>query len=305
MIKFVIYHAHIPKLGGIESAIYNLVKLLDPNKYKVTLCYVDNQTDKSLFKYAEYCDIKRIRPFEEIRCDVCLIASNFPLPYQIKAKKCLQWVHADYEQYKIDLVRNKGVVNYVAVSNHIAKIANKLFGIEPVVIYNIIDPDFKLSSKKGLKFVTNSRISPEKGFERMKLMAQGMQDLGIEYQWRVYGDNVVAPDYYRNVVKSFQKTNVQFLGFRDDIREGLEWADYLVQLSDFEGCPYSVLEALKVKVPCILTEFPSAYELIKEGENGYIVPFDMNYDFTKFKEVPKNVKLLTKGEIKQWENLLD
>lgn len=97
------------------------------------------------------------------------------------------------------------------------------------------------------------------------------------------------------------------MGLEMDIRPYIASATYLVQLSDSEAWSYSILEALTQNVPVIVTEFPSAEEMgIIDGQNGYIVPFDMNFDVTRLKNVPNFRYFYDNGAIeKAWRRIFD
>lgn len=313
MKHLIIYHNYIPKVGGIETAIYNLAKVLR-DTYKVTICFQSAEANQSLIKYSEVADIKRLTdPFERIECDVCLIASNHVKPKQIVAKRYLQWIHSDYRKYNLNLVEQQAGVEryvdqYIAVSAHAGKVAKDLFKINPVVIQNVLDPEFKLPEHENiLHLVTNSRISPEKGFKRMVTLAEGFKEAGIRFEWLVFGDNTHRPQEMKQTIESFRHIpEVIFAGYKEDIRGGLAQADYLVQLSDFEGCPYSVLEALSVGVPCILTKFDSAGELVQDGVNGYLVPLNMKgIDYKRIaNHIPKDFTFSQDGLKEKWMEII-
>lgn len=65
---------------------------------------------------------------------------------------------------------------------------------------------------------------------------------------------------------------VKFLGMRDDIPTLLSSADIFLFPSRFEGMPNSVLEAMGYGLPVIATDVQGVSELIRNGENGIIVP---------------------------------
>jgi len=188
-----IYHEWIPRVGGIESAVYNLAKVLSKD-YKVYIVYKGCEDPMSLFRYSDVADVVQVES-REISTDFCLVASNHQIHANLKAKKYLQWIHSDYAKYKIGRLKNgERISQYVAVSEHSAKVAKKLYGVEPVVIQNILDPDFPVRKNDGfLRLVTNSRISYEKGFDLKTLravkFAKGLQDAGIKFEWIIYGDN--------------------------------------------------------------------------------------------------------------------
>ena len=58
--EIVIYHEYLPKVGGIETVIYNLAKVIDKNGYKIVFTFKGVNEQKSLFKYAEVCDIAKL-----------------------------------------------------------------------------------------------------------------------------------------------------------------------------------------------------------------------------------------------------
>jgi len=287
--KFLIYHNYIPKVGGIESVVYNLSSQLNKKGIQVTIACRSFQSIESLFKYSEVADVVVLTGKEKLNADVCLIASNHLKPAEVTAKKYLQWVHSDYSKYNLLLQKNPEVTTYIAVSKHCAEVFKKLYNIDCEVIYNLLPDDFGLEQNKGLKLLTNARISPEKGFIRMAVFVKGLEDAKVDYTWTICGDNTFDPQFEAQVKKQFENNhNIRFVGFQNDVVPYIKECDYHVMLSDFEGCPLSVLEALKLNKPCICTDWGGITELIKDGENGYIVPMNLHgVDYKKFLKIPE------------------
>ncbi len=305
MKDFVIYHNYIPKVGGIESAVYNLASGLNKKGYNVTIVYTSAESYESLFHYAKVADVVRVDT-REIYCDVCLIASNHLIPDNIKADRYLQWVHSDYDKYNLKLT-NKGKVEYVAVSKHCSEVIKKREKIECKVIYNLIDQDFGNDKRKILRLVTNSRVSPEKGFERAFKLANSLKESNIRFSWVIYGDNSHYPKEYWGWIDKFRPIEeVQWVGYKSDVSIGLTNADYLVQLSDFEGCPLSILEALKMEVPCLVTNWGGVKELITDGVNGYILPMNMkDIDVDKIVDKIPKFKYKPLSNVDSWIKLIE
>jgi glycosyltransferase involved in cell wall biosynthesis len=65
---------------------------------------------------------------------------------------------------------------------------------------------------------------------------------------------------------------VRFLGFRLDVPDLLEAADFFVLPSLAEGLPLSVLEAMSHRLPVIATPVDGIPEVVVEGETGLLVP---------------------------------
>ena len=89
-----------------------------------------------------------------------------------------------------------------------------------------------------------------------------------------------------------------------DICDYVADSDYLVQLSDSEAYCYSVVEALTVGTPVIVTPCPVLEEIgVKEGVNGFYVPFDM--DDIPVKEIyESHLKFDYKAPADNWKDIL-
>jgi len=67
---------------------------------------------------------------------------------------------------------------------------------------------------------------------------------------------------------------VSFLGFRRDVLELLVASDVFILTSRREGLPKAVMEAMAAGLPIIATDVRGNRDLVKSGENGYLVPID-------------------------------
>jgi glycosyltransferase involved in cell wall biosynthesis len=311
-VHFVIYPNYLPKVGGIETAVYELANGLDKKKYFVTIAFYNYESEESMKRYASVANLVQLNG-ETLECDVCLITSNHLQPEEIKARKWIQWIHSDYEKYNnLQLVKNPDVTDYVAVSEHVAKISKKMFGIDCHVIYNLLDPNFGKGLEKPIRFVSNTRLSPEKGFnpktDRMLRFARMLKKSGRNFTWTICGDNTHMKQEEENIKERFKEIEeVHFVGYKRDILPTLVGADYNVLLSDWEGCPYGVLESLQVGVPCIVTNWGGVEELIQDGVNGYVLPMSLKgVDMDKIlNNIPKGFDTTPKSSIKQWEDLIN
>jgi len=86
--------------------------------------------------------------------------------------------------------------------------------------------------------------------------------------------------------KTYAPKNIDFLGAVTNIEEVLKNADIFVLLSDSEGMPMSVLEALAAKKPILLSHLPAMETFCKD--NGFLVENDVNeiaLAITRFKDL--------------------
>ena len=65
--------------------------------------------------------------------------------------------------------------------------------------------------------------------------------------------------------------NVRFVGYQSDVTPFYREADVYMQLSRFENCPLSVIDALHFSMPVIATKVGGLPELVKDPYNGFLV----------------------------------
>lgn len=292
----VFYVPHFNIIGGIETYIYELVK-----KYKdedITIVYSDDTSDKKqLARIRQYARVIR-QPYnatEKIKCKRLFIMYRCKLDL-FEAEDIIQIAHADYKAQNLKPNLDKSISKHFGVSKSVAKAYEEISGIKTEVCYNPLSIE---KPKKVLKLISATRLTKEKGLDRMKKLAYELDKANIPYLWLVF----------TNKTDAINNPNVIYMQPRLDIRDYIANSDYLVQLSDTEAWCYSVLEALCLNTPVIVTPIPSFKEMgVKSGINGYILPFDMkdipiediytkvpkNFEFT----APKDIydKLLLKGK---------
>jgi len=87
---------------------------------------------------------------------------------------------------------------------------------------------------------------------------------------------------------------VRFLGYRKDIPQILHLSKGLVLPSLYEGLPVCVLEAMAAARPVIVTGVGGNSELVRDGENGFIVepkdPYDLCIAIEKLINLPDHGK---------------
>ena len=291
----VFYVPHFNIIGGIETYCYELAKKYH-NK-DITFVYSDETSDrKQLNRIRKYCRVIK-QPYgskQKIKCKRLFIMyrSNIDL---FEADEVIQIIHADYEAQGLKPNLDERIKEHYAVSKAVAEAYERISGIKVGVAYNPLTID---KPKKILKLISATRLTKEKGKDRMIKLANALDKAGVPYEWRIFtNDSLPIPN-----------ENVIYMKPRLDIRDYIADADYLVQLSDTEAFSYSILESLCLGTPVIITPIPSSIEMgVKNGINGYILDFSMqdipiNDIYTKvpkftFKS-PKDIydKLIVDGE---------
>jgi glycosyltransferase involved in cell wall biosynthesis len=65
---------------------------------------------------------------------------------------------------------------------------------------------------------------------------------------------------------------VRFLGYRDDTAQCLRAADMFCLISNYEGFPYTTLEAMREGLPTLVSDVGGAGEAVVEGQTGFLIP---------------------------------
>jgi N-acetyl-alpha-D-glucosaminyl L-malate synthase BshA len=84
-----------------------------------------------------------------------------------------------------------------------------------------------------------------------------------------------GPDRYkveRLIDRLDLRRNVTLTGYRNDVPNLLRCADMLVLCSETESAPLTLLEAMSTGLPVIATKVGGVPEIVRDGENGYLVP---------------------------------
>jgi len=284
MKKVIIYISNFNLIGGVETSVMNFVKVMHKH-CDLSLMYDNYENVKTLKIASDYCEVIQADYQKQYDCDVfiCETAWGRSVYDLINAQKYIQIVHADYGFYinntKFKYDKHPKITHHVCVGNSVKEAFKKATPYKcDAVIFNFLDPFYKPTKKpknNKLTLITLSRITKEKGFERKLQLAKILDASKIDYVWNIYGD--LYSNYAKNTKELFRECpNVIFKGITTSPLNEITKADYLVQLSDTEGFCTAISESLQTKTPCLITPFTSGQEQIKNGINGYVLPFDMD-----------------------------
>ena len=305
--KIIIYQNNLYKIGGIETFVYNFVKQF--RAYDITVVCGGGNFDQCNH-IAQYANVV-IDQGQQYECDV-LVLGNYDAAHilkRVKANKVYQIVHADWQGIteqpmwrNFTWQKDSRIDELISVSQTAAKGLKAKMGYESEIIYNPLDNEFQ--EEEGLTFITLSRMTSEKGAHRIIKMARKMKEYGKSFTWLL----CCTLDQCSDEIKKAIKDIPEFVIIEPNIRNKslIRKCDYLVQLSDTESFCYSAYEALQRQVPVILTDFPEAYNIVDEGENGYIVKRDLSdLDIDKiFNHIPKAQYYIDRCDTEKWERML-
>lgn len=115
-----------------------------------------------------------------------------------------------------------------------------------------------------------------KGPDMLLKTARIMSDLGVDFEWKVAG--MMSEDIKSMVERreggKFKDYNVNFIGFTqpDKLSEELCNSTIYVHTAYVENSPNSICEAQCLGVPIVSTNVGGISTLVKDGEQGILVP---------------------------------
>lgn len=263
MVKYanVFFVHNIQQLGGVETYLWEIAKKY--HAYDVVVAYqeADGRQLSRLRKL-----VKCIRVNKPIQAKRCFHAYEFDYNL-VQADEYYQCIHANYEIQGLPPNISPNITGYLAVSKWVGEAYERLLknrGIDKKVevCYNPISVE---KPNKVLKLISPTRLSKEKGKDRMIKLAEKLVEKNIPFIWLVFTDGEIPQ------LPGFIKMSVDI-----DVRDWIAESDYLVQLSDTEGYCYAVMEAWLLGTMTITTPVESFFEQgLVDGENGYIIDYDM------------------------------
>lgn len=264
-LKNVIYFPSFNIIGGVETYCYEMA-LKFGKDYDITILY-QNGDPQQMAHISKVARTIRYKPGDKVVCDVFIFGWGWDILDNVEAKKYVQTFHADYINRNLNPSPSPKITHRVGVAENTTKGIREHYewAKDIVTIYNPYTPK---KTKRVLRLVSPTRLTSEKGYDRMIKLCEALDKEEIPFLWTVYTDQPKPAPH-----PSMAVMDCKVEGIIDYIAD----ADYLVQLSDTEGYSYSVVEALSVGTPVIATDFAVAGEQgIINGKTGYILPMDMS-----------------------------
>ena len=148
-------------------------------------------------------------------------------------------------------------------------------GVNLEKLKKYIPDKIKQINTKKLTFVTTGRISYQKNPELFNKIAEYFPQ--IKFIWVGTGD----------LEGKLTSKNIEITGWknRDELMEILNKSDIFILPSLWEGLPISLLEAMALKKPCIVSNVIGNRDVISNENNGFVCN-----NLNEFIEVIKNIQ---------------
>ncbi|MGH9962613.1 MAG: glycosyltransferase, partial [Pyrinomonadaceae bacterium] len=103
-------------------------------------------------------------------------------------------------------------------------------------------------------------------------VAKKVHDRIPQVRFLMVGDGELRPEIEKQIAQLKIRQVVQLLGWRSDIPEIIATFDVFLLTSLWEGLPRALVEALLTGVPAVASNVDGVCEVLRHGENGYLVP---------------------------------
>ena len=133
--------------------------------------------------------------------------------------------------------------------------------------------------KKDIDLIFVGRFLPVKRIDRiLRIMYEFQRRFGRLYSLHAYlvGDGVLKSELMAFSQK-LNLTNVDFVGYKEDIIPYMTRSKILLLTSLSEGFPATVLEAMSMGIVPVVGNVGDITDIIKDGENGFIIK-EYNYE---------------------------
>lgn len=202
--------------------------------------------------------------------------------YSVKAKRRITWWH--HGEFYVDRVAYGAMcsrMDAVAVvsracremlQDHLPELADKL-----ICVPNMLDASAILQkvehtpyAKNDLCIVSVGRFAPEKHFENIVPAAKALQAMNLAFMWHIVGDGSERAREEMLITENGLKDYVILEGSKTNPYPYMKYADLFVHPSYIESQGLTVLEAMALGVPCVVTKSRGPCEFIEDGINGLL-----------------------------------
>ena len=239
------------------------------------------------------CIRECIDPAKEYYDAAIAYAQGMPAFYvseKCKAGKKAVWINAMYwtgKQYNGFTKRALFSFDKVnAVSDTVAEQLMSDYGLPEsriMIIRDILDPGMarrmaslpsgaeKEMNGHGTRILSVGRLAKCKGYETAVQTADILRQRGIAFTWYVVGEGAMRTEIESLISGKGLQDQFVLLGSRSNPYPYFAACDIYVQSSLYEGFGITLAEAKMFAKPIVVTDFKTAHDQIRDGENGLIV----------------------------------
>lgn len=131
-------------------------------------------------------------------------------------------------------------------------------------------------NKRDKSVINFCRLHKQKNIPLLIDAFQLFEKQHPDYELLIYGEGELREELEDYISKKEMKQKIKILPFNSNIHEQIINAGMFVSSSDYEGLSNSMVEAMALGIPSIVTDCPiyGARMVIEDGINGVIVPMN-------------------------------
>ena len=241
--------------------------LLKPHidKMNIPVIEVDGIADKSL----DFAAVKELRMiFKRERPDI--VHTHASMSARIAAKqagaKVVYTRHSVFEPSK-KISRGIGKVINGMINNHYA---DSIIAVAEAAKDNLTDTGVKESK---IKVILNGVDGLTKGHDYFIEAADRLLQKGIKARFYIAGTGSYENHLKEKVKSMNRQEQIIFTGFISDVDKLMSITDVQANASfGTEATSLALLEGMSLGIPAVVSDFGGNPGVIKNGQNGYIVP---------------------------------
>jgi len=120
------------------------------------------------------------------------------------------------------------------------------------------------------------RLVKQKGQQYLidiaKELDSRLRGKGVGFKILIAGEGPLHNGLKEEIKKQHLSDQIELLGFVKDMKSFMEQIDILVSTALWEGFGFVLAEAMAAKKPVLAFDLSSNPELVKDGENGFLIP---------------------------------
>lgn len=214
--------------------------------------------------------------------------SNYLCVDSVIADKKLGWIHNDYTKLevdkKMDMKYFKKLDYIITVSKKcecILKVSFPIYSHKIKLIHNVVSQKMietcannesdDFYDKSYVNILSIGRLHSQKGFDMAVDACRLLNEDGYKIRWNIIGDGLLKDDLKSRIKKNGIEKNFKLMGLKANPYPYIKYCDIYVQPSRYEGKSIAIDEAKILCKPIIITNFSTAKDQIRDGEDGLIV----------------------------------
>lgn len=234
------------------------------------------------------------------------LLTNLFVDLSTKSKNKIAWLHAD----PLDIALENSTANNVYRNfNHIVCVSKEHKSKVDIVCNSLINKTIVIKNfinkpqiyKKSLEYIPNidkdkftiltvARVEfATKGIDRIVDITNKLIDNKIlNFNWYIVGYGKDFDNLRTMIVNNQLSSYIHLEGEKRNPYPYMKYANLFVLPSRYEAYPVVIMESLFLKLPAIVTNYPSSVEQIDNGINGFITENDSDSIFDIIQYVIRN-----------------